>query len=80
MFNIGFADQNKSFSDFYTEVWVQCPACRNLAIAKLRKEQKFVRLLCTRCRLQHEISTSTDVEVNYVPSAHQRFEFDCRFL
>lgn len=74
--NIRFADQHKTLADFYKEVWVQCPSCNNLAIARALPEQFLVRLNCTYCSLLKEVSTRiviAGVEANSVTAAHWYF-------
>lgn len=59
--NQRFNDQNKTLSDFYTEVWVVCPACAKKAIAKVNYEEKQARLYCESCGYNKQSSTETQV-------------------
>lgn len=51
-----FADQNKTISDFYKEVWVVCLSCSKKAIAKANIENKSARLYCPNCGYNKEVS------------------------
>ncbi len=51
-----FADQNKTISNFYEEVWVVCPSCSKKAIAKTNTEAKSARLYCPSCGYNKETS------------------------
>ncbi len=74
--NQRFTDQHKTLSDFYTEVWVVCPACAKKAIAKVNYEEKQARLYCESCRYNKQTSTETQVfgvRGNWEMAAHSYF-------
>jgi len=76
MENQRFNDQNKTLSDFYTEVWVVCPACAKKAIAKVNYEEKQARLYCESCGYNKQSSTETrvfGVRGNWEMAAHSYF-------
>ena len=76
MENQRFNDQNKTLSNFYTEVWVVCPACAKKAIAKVNYEEKQARLYCESCGYNKQSSTETrvfGVRGNWEMAAHSYF-------
>lgn len=71
-----FADQNKTASDFYNEVWVVCPACSKKAIAKTNSEKKMARLQCMACGYNKEVTMEAEVlnhKVLNITAAHRFF-------
>lgn len=44
-----FRDEQLRLSDFYTEVWVECPGCTRRATARADFRMKCARLLCANC-------------------------------
>lgn len=63
MTNPRFQDQNKQLSDFDTEVWVSCPACKKQAIARTDAQRKEARLNCVWCGYNKKAT----MEVHYRP-------------
>lgn len=68
-----FQDQGKVLSDFYSEVWVVCPACAKKALAKVNIETNTVRLYCLNCGYNKEISTKLSPNATIMMAAHDYF-------
>lgn len=71
-----FADQNKTVSDFYDEVWIVCPVCEQKAFAKTDMEQRKARLYCPDCGYNKDISMEVCIsgsKVLSIRAAHVYF-------
>lgn len=68
-----FQDQGKVLSDFYSDVWVVCPACAKKARAKANIETNTVRLNCLNCSYNREISTKLSFNATIMMAAHDYF-------
>lgn len=69
-----FQDENLVLSDFYKEVWVECPVCTKKATAKSDFEAKTVRLFCLHCGFNKEISTLINTKASIEMAAHTFFD------
>jgi hypothetical protein len=70
-----FIDEQKKLSDFGTEVWAECPACAQKAIATRNDEKREARILCTSCGYNKVISTAIEgtKDGKYIVNAHAYF-------
>lgn len=56
-----FQDENKTISEFRTDVLVVCPKCEKKAFAKVDYEDNSVRLFCENCGYNKQKTTEISV-------------------
>ena len=69
-----FQDENLVLSDFYKEVWIECPVCAKKAIAKSDFEAKTARLFCLHCGFYKVTSVLLDTNATIEMAAHIFFD------
>jgi ribosomal protein S27AE len=68
-----FSDAQYRLSEFYDEVWVECPACSAKAVASAHCETTEARLICTQCGYSKTQSTLLKPGAKLIMAAHAYF-------